>query len=46
MHPELPLWHIWPRYLTTEVYSRIGRTWKIIHSYWWYMEPELEQPGS
>ena len=32
---------------STEVYSRIGGTWKIIRSHWSYIQPpELEQTGS
>lgn len=34
------------RWNSTEVYSRIGGTWKIIHSHWSYIQPELKQPGS
>jgi len=33
------------RWNSTEVYSRIGGTWKIIHSHWSYIQPELKQPG-
>jgi ketosteroid isomerase-like protein len=34
------------RWNSTEVYSRIGATWKIIHSHWSYIQPELKQPAS
>jgi len=34
------------RWNSTEVYSRIGGTWKIIHSHWSYIQPELKQAGS
>ncbi len=29
-----------------DAYSRIGGTWKIIHSHWSYIQPELKQTGS
>jgi ketosteroid isomerase-like protein len=31
------------RWNSTEVYSRIGGQWKIIHSHWSYIKPELAQ---
>ena len=34
------------RWNSTEVYSRSSRTWKISHSHWSYIQPELKQPGS
>jgi len=34
------------RWNSTEVYSRIGGTWKIIHSHWSYIQPELKKTGS
>ena len=34
------------RWNSTEIYSRIGGTWKIIHSHWSYIQPELKQTGS
>jgi ketosteroid isomerase-like protein len=34
------------RWNSTEVYSRIGGTWKIIHSHWSFIQPEVKQPGS
>jgi ketosteroid isomerase-like protein len=34
------------RWNSTEVYSRIGGTWKMIHSHWSYTQPELKQTGS
>jgi hypothetical protein len=27
------------RWNSTEVYSRLGGTWKIIHSHWSYIQP-------
>jgi ketosteroid isomerase-like protein len=32
------------RWNSTEVYSRIGGKWKIIHSHWAYTKPELKTP--
>jgi ketosteroid isomerase-like protein len=34
------------RWNSTEVYVRTGGTWKIIHSHWSYIQPELKQTGS
>ena len=34
------------RWNSTEVYIRTGGTWKIIHSHWSYVQPELKQTGS
>jgi ketosteroid isomerase-like protein len=34
------------RWNSTEVYSRIGGTWKIIHSHWSFIQPEVKHPGS
>jgi ketosteroid isomerase-like protein len=34
------------RWNSTEVYVRTGGTWKIIHSHWSYIQPELKQAGS
>ena len=34
------------RWNSTEVYSRIGGKWKIIHSHWSYTKPESKQPNS
>jgi ketosteroid isomerase-like protein len=34
------------RWNSTEVYRRIDREWKIIHSHWSYIKPELRQRGS
>ena len=34
------------RWNSTEVYRRIGGAWKIIHSHWSFIQPELKQPGS
>jgi ketosteroid isomerase-like protein len=34
------------RWNSTEVYSRIGGAWKIIHSHWSFIQPEVKQPGS
>jgi ketosteroid isomerase-like protein len=33
------------RWNCTEVYSRIGGKWRIIHSHWSYTKPELKQAG-
>ena len=34
------------RWNSTEVYCRIAGTWKIIHSHWSFIQPEVKQPGS
>ena len=34
------------RWNSTEVYCHIEGKWKIIHSHWSYLKPELKQPGS
>ena len=34
------------RWNSTEVYIRTGGTWKIIHSHWSYIQPELKQMDS
>jgi ketosteroid isomerase-like protein len=34
------------RWNSTEVYSRIGGTWKIIHSHWSFIQPDVKQPAS
>ena len=34
------------RWNSTEVYSRIGGAWKIIHSHWSFIQPEVKQLGS
>ena len=34
------------RWNSTEVYSRIGGAWKIIHSHWSFIQPEVKQPGT
>src|SRR5499433_2779223 len=34
------------RWNSTEIYARIGGTWKIIHSHWSFTKPELKLPGS
>ena len=34
------------RWNSTEVYSRIDGQWRIIHSHWSYVKPELRQPLS
>jgi hypothetical protein len=31
------------RWNSTEVYLRVGGTWKIVHSHWSYTKPELKQ---
>jgi len=33
------------RWNSTEVYGRIGGAWKIIHSHWSHLRPELKQTG-
>ena len=32
------------RWNSTEVYSRTGGRWRIVHSHWSYVKPELKQP--
>jgi uncharacterized protein (TIGR02246 family) len=39
--PEAPL----SRWNATEVYSRIDGRWRIVHSHWSYVKPDLKQPG-
>jgi ketosteroid isomerase-like protein len=34
------------RWNSTEVYQRIGGTWRIIHSHWSFVQPEVKQPAS
>ena len=34
------------RWNSTEVYCRIDGKWKIVHSHWSYVKPELKQRGS
>lgn len=34
------------RWNSTEVYARIDRNWKIIHSHWSFIKPELKQTSS
>jgi ketosteroid isomerase-like protein len=34
------------RWNSTEVYGRIDGTWKVVHSHWSFIQPELKQPGS
>jgi uncharacterized protein (TIGR02246 family) len=34
------------RWNSTEVYRRIDGRWKIIHSHWSYIKPEVKPPGS
>ena len=34
------------RWNSTEVYSRSGGSWQIIHSHWSFIKPEVKQPGS
>jgi ketosteroid isomerase-like protein len=33
------------RWNSTEVYARIDGKWKIAHSHWSYVKPEIKQPG-
>ena len=34
------------RWNSTEVYGRVDGKWKIIHSHWSFVKPELKPPGS
>jgi ketosteroid isomerase-like protein len=34
------------RWNSTEVYRRVDGKWKIIHSHWSFVKPELRRPGS
>jgi len=34
------------RWNSTEVYGRINGSWKIIHSHWSYIKPELRESGN
>lgn len=34
------------RWNSTEVYRRVGGSWKIIHSHWSYVKPELKRPAA
>jgi len=34
------------RWNSTEVYGRIDGQWKIFHSHWSFIKPELKRPGS
>ncbi len=34
------------RWNTTEVYTRAGATWKIVHSHWSYVQAQPKPPGS
>jgi hypothetical protein len=31
---------------STEIYGRVDGHWRIIHSHWSYLKPELKQPHS
>ncbi len=33
------------RWNSTEVYRQMGGRWKIVHSHWSFMQPELKQPA-
>jgi ketosteroid isomerase-like protein len=33
------------RWNSTEIYRRVGGTWKIIHSHWSFVKPPVKQPG-
>jgi uncharacterized protein (TIGR02246 family) len=33
------------RWNATEVYSRIDGRWRIVHSHWSFVKPDLKQPG-
>lgn len=32
------------RWNSTKVYSRIGRSWKLVHDHWSFIKPELKNP--
>jgi ketosteroid isomerase-like protein len=32
------------RWNSTEVYGRVGGNWRIVHSHWSFVKPELKQP--
>jgi ketosteroid isomerase-like protein len=34
------------RWNSTEVYARVNGKWKIIHSHWSFIKPEIIRPGS
>ena len=34
------------RWNATEVYARLGGAWRIVHSHWSYIRPELEPPAA
>ena len=34
------------RWNSSEVYARSGGSWKIIHSHWSFIQPEVKPPGS
>jgi ketosteroid isomerase-like protein len=34
------------RWNSTQVYARTTGNWKIIHSHWSYLQPEIKEPGS
>ena len=40
-HPEAVL----ARWNSTEVYARIDGRWRIIHSHWSFVKPEVKPPG-
>jgi ketosteroid isomerase-like protein len=34
------------RWNATELYGRVGGNWKILHSHWSFVKPDVRQPGS
>jgi hypothetical protein len=32
------------RWNSSELYGRVDGTWRIVHSHWSYIKPELKQP--
>lgn len=34
------------RWNSTEVYRRVNGEWKLIHSHWSFIQPEVKQPAS
>lgn len=38
--------HVLTRWNSTEVYARTGGSWKIVHSHWSFIKPEVKPPAS
>ena len=38
--------HVVARWNSTEMYARLDREWRIVHSHWSYIKPELKHPVS